>query len=294
MACEEMGNSGMRKLVLVTMAVCLTALWASPASAELTLWLKYHYAAEEAFQRGEYNRAEQLYKAAEHESIITLPADNFRRASTLDGLGRVYTAQGRLDEADEVLQRALEMKKKVLGPHTREVPETVLYIADLRYAQGEYDKVERLYRHALLMLVRDQTDIGVTRALNGLAAYCRLQGDAVEAEALLQRARKIHIEARRRNHPAMADTLVELARLYAFEGRDEECIPLYDKACAIRADRLGMHHPKTAICFEEFAQILIRVGESEQANEFLERAKGIRARHTEIEEEYATEQAPLL
>ncbi|MFO7976277.1 MAG: tetratricopeptide repeat protein [Candidatus Hydrogenedentota bacterium] len=284
----------MRKFALIGMGMLLAVLWASVASAELTLWLKYHYAAEEAYERGEYNRAEQLFKAAERESIITLPEDNFRRATTLDGLGLVYTAQGRLDEADEVLQRALDMKKEVLGPHTREVPETVLHIADLRYAQGQYDKVERLYRHALLILIRDQTDIGVTRALNGLAAYYRLQGDAVRAESLLERARKIHILARRRNHPAMADTLVELGRLYAFEDRDEESVPLYEKACAIRVENLGMHHPQTAACYEEYAQALHRVGRVDEAKELEQRTKEIRENHARIEEQYATEQSPLL
>ena len=284
----------MRKLTLIAAAVSLAVLWTSAASAELTLWVKYHYAAEEAYNRGEFSRAEQLFKAAEREAAITLPPENFRLASTLDGLGLVYAAQGRLDEANAVLERALEMKEKVLGPHTREVPETVLNIADLRFAQGQYDKVERLYRHALLILVRDQTDIGVTRALNGLARYYRLQGDAVRAESLLERARKIHIEARRRNHPAMADTLVELARLYAFEGRDAESIPLYDKACAIRAGNLGMHHPETAACYEEFAQALHRLNRLAEAEELQERSKEIRARHTELEEQYASEQAPLL
>jgi tetratricopeptide (TPR) repeat protein len=284
----------MRKFAVVALGLVLAVSWCPVAHGELTLWLKYHYAGEDAYERGEYNRAEQLFKAAERESIITLPEANFRRAASLDGLGLVYTAQGRLDEADAVLQRALEMKKEVLGPHTREVPETVLHIADLRYAQGQYDKVERLYRHALLILVRDQTDIGVTRALNGLAAYYRLEGDALRAESLLERAQELHIQARRRNHPAMADTLVELARLYAFEGRDEESVPLYDKACGIRVEKLGKHHPQTAACFEEFAQALHRVGRIDEAEELRERAKVIRDNHTQIEEAYATEQAPLL
>ena len=86
----------MRKFALITVGLLLAVCWASVASAELTLWLKYHYAAEDAYERGEYNRAEQLFKAAERESIITLPESNFRRAATLDGLGLVYTAQGRL------------------------------------------------------------------------------------------------------------------------------------------------------------------------------------------------------
>ncbi len=284
----------MQRLRGVGLAISLVVLWNSAVSAELTLWLKYHYAADEACARGEFNRAEHLYKAAERESVITLPADNFRLASTLDGLGAVHVAQGRLDEADAVLQRALAMKEKVLGPHTRELPKTILHIADLRYAQGRYDEVERLYRHALLILVRDQTDIGVTRALNGLARYYRLQGDALKAETLLERAQKIHVDARRRNHPAMADTLVELARLYAFEGRDDESLPLYDKASAIRAEKLGMHHPLTAASFEEFAQALHRLGRLQESEDLRERAQTIRARHTEFEERYANAQAPLL
>lgn len=284
----------MRKLALIAWAMAAGLVWTSAASAELTLWLKYHYAAEEAYARGEYNRAEQLFKAAERESIITLPPANFRRASTLDGLGLVYMAQGRLEEADTVLERALEMKREVLGPHTREIPKTVLHIADLRYAQEQYDKVERLYRHALLILVRDQTDIGVARALNGLARYYRLEGDVLRAESLLERAIEIHIEARRRTHPAMADTLVELARLYTSENRDEESVPLYEKACAIRVEHLGLHHPETATCFEEFAHVLRRKGREPESTELEAHAKEVRANHTEIQARHADAQASLM
>lgn len=257
------------------------------AHAELTLWLKYYYAAEEALEKGQFTRAEALFRAAERESKITLPPSNFRLASTLDGLGRVYLATGRHDEADDHLNRALAMKKETLGPHTREVPRTVVSLADLRFAQGRLDEVERLYRHALLILVRDQTDVGVTRSMNGLAMLYLNRGDLLEAESLLERARNIHLDARRRNHPEMAATLDGLGRVYAAQGRLEAAIAVFEQAATIRVKTLGNAHPALADTLEQWAASLRRLGRANDAADLEDRAAQVRSEHTRVNEFYS-------
>ncbi len=254
----------MRKYSLLLVGALCAVLWQGAASAELTLWLKYHYAAEEAFLHGDYTRAETLFLAAERESKITLPEKNFRLASTLDGLGRVYAAQDRLDEANTQLTNALEMKREVLGPHTREVPKTVVNLADLRYAERKPLQAERLYRQALLILVRDQTNLQVTNSLNGLSKVCMDQGKITEAETLLERARRIHVEADRRRHPAMGLTLANLARVMHAQDKLDQAQELFGEATGILAESLGEAHPALAACLEDFAVVAGKLGDKKE------------------------------
>jgi len=217
--------------------------WAPPAPAGLVLWTKYYYEGVSALDAGNYAVAEKVLMAAQEESKILLPAENFRLAWTLDALGQVYTAEGRYAEAERWLIAALDMKKNVLGPHQREIPKTVVNLADLYLASGQYDKVEREYRHALLMLTTDLTSLQVCRSLNGLALLYRREGKTAEAEALLRRAIRAHEQADRRTHPHMATTLANLAKLCAAQGRNDEALGLYCKAVSIQEKVLPESHP---------------------------------------------------
>ena len=243
------------RALMVAGGLCLV-LWPGTASAELTLWIKYHHHGVEMFDQAHYNEAETLFDAAKRESEITLRPENFRLANSLDGLGQVYIVQGRYDEAEEVLDRALRMKRQVLGAHEREVPKTVSYMAELKYYQGDYPMSERLYRQTLLILVRDQYNVYVARALDGLATLYINQGKLVEAEALLERALKLHLDAGRRWHQHAALVQMHLGELYVSQGRYEEAEPLYRQGLAVQRRTIGDAHPDMARMLEGYAALV--------------------------------------
>ena len=224
-------------------AVVLLATVSAPAYAELTLWLKYHYAAVDALNDGRVEDAKSLFEAAEGESSRTMPVNNFRLASTLDGLGQVYFAKGDFDTAEAYFQRALDMRREVLGPHTRDVPEAVLHLAEVKYAKSDSAMAERLFRQVLLILVADQTNVNVCKSLDGLARIQHDRGNIVEAESLLLRSRDLHLLAERRYDPAYAKTVAALGAFYASTGKLANAKLAYDDALVVARRALRRDHP---------------------------------------------------
>jgi len=146
------------------------------AGAELNLWVSYYFAGEERFGDGDYKEAETLLASGLPETKTA-----FREAETLDALGRVYTSQGRFEDADKAFQEALRLKRRSLGKEHREVPVSLNNIADLYYVWGKVPETESLYREALDINRRDQLSAEVCRSLNGLALIHNANGEYVEA-----------------------------------------------------------------------------------------------------------------
>jgi tetratricopeptide (TPR) repeat protein len=58
----------------------------------------------------------------------------------------LYYHQGRYEEAEPLLQRALDIVEKVRGPEHPNTATSLNNLAELYYAQGRYEEAERLTR----------------------------------------------------------------------------------------------------------------------------------------------------
>ena len=66
----------MRRQILLAIAVTLcVALWSGTASAELNLWVCFHYAGEVAYEKAEYEDAATVMEAAKLETETPYPPD---------------------------------------------------------------------------------------------------------------------------------------------------------------------------------------------------------------------------
>lgn len=249
------------------------AFASATATAELNLWVSHHFQGMKNYNTGDYQDTEKLLVSALDEGEKA-----FRRAETLDSLGRVYTALGKFDQAEQHYQEALSTKKSALGARHRDVPTTLNNLADLRYILDQTDGLEDLYREALDINRRDQLNIEVCRSLNGLALIRNDRGDYVHAEELLKRAVEIHEKAQRRDHPYMATVLVNLGILYTNLGRYEEAEPMFDRAKYIQDIELRPEHPDVAVRLHAMAALYQATGRGEQANELARRAEEIRGK----------------
>ena len=70
------------------------------------------------------------------------------------------------------------------------------------------------------------------------------QGKYAEAEPLYLRALRIREQQLVQEHPQLAETMHDLARLREAQGNGEAAKTLYIRALAVREQALGMHHPK--------------------------------------------------
>jgi tetratricopeptide (TPR) repeat protein len=111
-------------------------------------------------------------------------------ATSLDHLSRLYFIQGRYLEAEPLLQKALVLRKDLLGKEHPEVADSLDHLANLYATQGRYSEAEILYQDAL-EIYRDNLPGSyplVASSLNNLANLYQAQGHFDEAESFYQEA----------------------------------------------------------------------------------------------------------
>ena len=150
---------------------------------------------------------------------------------------------GKYAQAVPLLQRALAIQEKALGPEHPDVALSLNNLAGLYHAQGRY----------------------------------------ADAEPLLRRALEIMEKVLGPEHPHTATSLNNLAKLYRFQGRLAEAEPLCRRAIAIDEKVYGPDNPEVARDLENYALLLHRLNRDEDAAALEVRAAEIRRKHTERE-----------
>jgi tetratricopeptide (TPR) repeat protein len=70
-------------------------------------------------------------------------------AASLNNLAKHFDAQGKLDRAEPLYNRALKITRKTLGAEHPDVAASLDHLGMLYAAQGSYDRAESHYRQAL-------------------------------------------------------------------------------------------------------------------------------------------------
>ncbi|KAI0553029.1 hypothetical protein F4679DRAFT_581119 [Xylaria curta] len=94
-------------------------------------------AASQAMQMGRLEDSISLHRAALEIKLQAYPESSIQVAITYNGLGEAFLRSGRLDEADEVLQKALVVRERD-GP-ALDAAATRENIGALREAQGRFE-----------------------------------------------------------------------------------------------------------------------------------------------------------
>jgi tetratricopeptide (TPR) repeat protein len=104
--------------------------------------------------------------------------------------------RGKLDEAEKMLRRALEIRLKAFGPAKTIVAETSFTLAVILTEKGNYDEAKLLYNNALEVqeLVLGPKTPQVARTLEHIANLLHKMNHAEEALAAAARAKLIRAE----------------------------------------------------------------------------------------------------
>jgi len=212
-------------------------------------------------------------------SLIETRAFEFVEAGRL--LSRVaYYLYGRalFGEAEPLLQHALAIYEKAMGPDHPEVATSLNNLAALYKNQGKYNEAEPLYQRSLAIrekaLGRDHPD--VAQSLNNLATLYHSRGKYSEAEPLYQRSLAIREKALERDHPDVAQSLNNLAALYRNQGKYIEAEPLYQRSLGIFEKALGRDHPDVAQSLNNLAVLYKNQGKYSEAEPLHKRSLAIR------------------
>jgi len=185
--------------------------------------------------------------------------------------------KGNFPGAIQLLERALVIREKVLGPEHSDTGISLNDLARLYTATGRYADAEPLYARALAILekVLGPEHRDTAGILNNLAGLYADTGRYAEAEPLYERARAIYEKILGAAHPYTAVNLNNLAALYQAVGRYAEAEPLYVRSLAIYEKVLGPDHTHTAAGLSNLAGLYAATGRYAEAEPLSARAVAI-------------------
>ena len=136
-------------------------------------------------------------------------------------LGILYADQGKLAEAEQMYQRALQGTEKAWGPEHTPTLSIVHNLGNLYAGQGKLVEAEQMYLQALqghekAWGLEHTSTLDIVNNLGNLYAS---QDKLAEAEQMYQRALQGYEKAWDPDHTSTLDTVNNLAALYADQGK---------------------------------------------------------------------------
>jgi serine/threonine-protein kinase len=205
-------------------------------------------------QLGMYDEAAALMKQA---IAAREKADPELLEESLNELGDIERYRGRLADAEPILNRALELRRKKFGDAHTKVAQTLNNLALVYDEQGKFDQSEATHREALrIRRGLGPKDPGVSNSLSNLGITLRHSGKFDEAATILREALALRREANGNDHPLVANTLNVLGLTLDEMGKYAEAEPILRESLAIRRKVLPAMHPNVADAVSALAATL--------------------------------------
>ncbi len=186
--------------------------------------------------------------------------------------------QGDFDQAEDLINRASE-KDLVAARQLRETAEKRLISAAkakakngyLNYTRFKYVIAAAYYQDAAEVLPQHCAEL-IAANLNQAGLAMHKAGLYEKAEPLYRQALQIRENTLGANHPAVADTLNDLAELYRILRRNEQVEPLLKRALQISEQALGPDHYELINKLNCLASFYVDKKRYKQAESLLQRA----------------------
>jgi tetratricopeptide (TPR) repeat protein/predicted Ser/Thr protein kinase len=195
------------------------------------------------------------------------------QAEALARVGHETSQLGRFKEAEEILERAVELALRegheVLAIEALRGLARTTGIERARFERGLWWGKLGL---ALAVQLGGDDDLRTALALEGIANIHREVGSYRDAKQLQERAHAILEEMLGPDHPNVATSLHNLASIHGDLGAYSEAKALHENALAIRQQALGPDHPQIASSFFGLAIIHSYLGEYTEDRALNERA----------------------
>ena len=171
--------------------------------------------------------------------------------------GTEQLQNGRPDDAINLLERALEIYREI-GNITGEL--SSLGNLSFAYFQASKYSYARDYMEQVVSLAREIGDERLASTLLNLAAIYYAQGDYENTEVLYQESLELFREQLGDRHPEVARALTNLGSLYQAQGRYAETEPLFQEALSIYREQLGDGNPEIVNTLSNLGDLYIAQG----------------------------------
>ena len=229
----------LRASVIILIAIGLGACSTGPRHSvdpSHEAWQARTDAGRVAFERGQYDEAEQLFNQALTQAEAFGPADA-RLATSLNNVATVDRIRKRYPEAESLDRRALSIQEQTLGSNHLFVATTLLGIADSCRAQARYADAAAAATRAMSIraaaLGPDHVDVAAATYNLGLTYAAENRYD--DAAPLFERVIAIYERSLGPQDPRLAWVLDSYAALLRHSPRASEARALEQRAASIRA-----------------------------------------------------------
>jgi non-specific serine/threonine protein kinase/serine/threonine-protein kinase len=202
------------------------------------------------------------------------------QARLMDTIGQAYLNLGHYREARPLLEKALAIRRELLGEEHLDVARSHRSLGWLFFWTLERGAARSHYERALEIrekILGPEHDV-VASSLNDLADVLVETGNHEQAEPLLDRALAIVEKTHGPEHVRVSDVLYIRARMSHEAGRWEEAQSLYERALAIREKGVGREHGGVGWIVFDLGRLHYDRGRVEEARRHFERALEIQER----------------
>jgi len=221
---------------------------------------------------GLYDPARKLLaQALQDEDAVAVAPDS--RVRTLIATGSVLDAADELSEAQQKLQRALDIAGRELPPDSVLISDARDVLADVFINLGQYREAEHLCEVALAV---DRDRQGPDRAerlsqtLDTLAQALSGEGRLTDAESPMREALTLRREYFGNRHALTAQSMNNLAALLYQAGRYAEAASQWQEALPVYREVYGIEHPELATLLNNLGRSALMAGRVSEAISLLE------------------------
>ena len=239
-------------------------------------------------------RAEQLYRRAvaiREKSETSAPANPPEKtdapgsdasssvdlARTLTGLGEALRREHKLEDAQPVLERAVDLWTKAFPGGHPDLAGLLIQLAQLQTQLERFDAAEATLRRALLA---DEANFGAehpdaARDHAALGVLYTRQKKFTEADTEFRQALKIQTEALGAEHPETAVTASQWGLLYSAREKYREAASYFKRALkifdALPASMQGSYQEALMETLSAYAEALRKLGKPDEAEKLEKR-----------------------
>ena len=177
--------------------------------------------------------------------------------------------QGKYAQAQPLVEKALEIRRRLLTDDHPETAQGYNNVAVNLYAQGKYAQAQPLYEKALEIWRRRHVDDhpDTARGYYNLAYNLNAQGKFAQAQPLFEKGLEISRRLLTDDHPHTAQGYNNVAVSLSAQGKYAQAQPLYEKALEIFGRLLTDNHPDTSSGFNNLAADLNAQGKYVEARD---------------------------
>ena len=196
------------------------------------------------------------------------------KASIFEIGGTVYNSLGEYNQAKELHEKAMMIRKKIFGEDHDHVATSYNNLAAVYDSLGEYNQAQELLEKALVILKKifDEDHADTAKSYNQLASVHRSLGLYNQAKQLSKKALMIRKKNFDEDHADVASSYNNLASVYYSLGEYNQAKQLHEKALMILKKVFDEDHADVAASYNNLALVYNRMGEHSRAKKLHEKA----------------------